>query len=82
MVSLPFQLDPGPNAAPTVADPGWTPLRVGLACAWLAALVALLAVGAGYFRLEELTRGYYTGVLRLLLLGSAGAIGAGLWLVL
>ena len=53
-----------------------------LAAKVLAALVALLALGAGYFRLEELTRGYYTGVLRLLLLGSAGAIGAGLWLVL
>jgi signal transduction histidine kinase len=55
MVSLPFQLDPGPNAAPTVADPGWTPLRVGLACAWLAALVALLAVGLGGWSLLDLS---------------------------
>jgi hypothetical protein len=53
-----------------------------LAAKVLAALVALLAVGAGYFRLEEMTRGYFTGVLRLLLLAGAGAIGVGLWLVL
>lgn len=48
----------------------------------LVALVALLAAVAVYFRLEELTRGYYTGVLRVLLLLCVGAIGAGLWLVL
>lgn len=48
----------------------------------LAALVALLAAVAGYFRLEELTRGYYTGMLRVLLLLCVGAIGAGLWLIL
>jgi len=48
----------------------------------LVALVVLLAAVAGYFRLEELTRGYYTGVLRALLLLCVGAIGAGLWLVL
>jgi len=48
----------------------------------LAALVALLAAVAGYFRLEELTRGYYTGVLRALLLLCVGVIGAGLWLIL
>ncbi len=40
MTALPFQLDPGPSPAAT--DPGWTPLRVGLALAWLAALIALL----------------------------------------
>jgi signal transduction histidine kinase len=55
MASLPFQLDPGPDAAPAVADPGWTPLRVGLACAWLAALVALLAVGLGGWSLLDLS---------------------------
>ncbi|HZY88543.1 MAG TPA: HAMP domain-containing sensor histidine kinase [Gemmataceae bacterium] len=55
MASLPYQLDPGPDAAPAVADPGWTPLRVGLACAWLAALVALLAVGLGGWSLLDLS---------------------------
>jgi hypothetical protein len=48
----------------------------------LAGLVALLAAVAGYFRLEELTRGYYTGVLRGLLLLCLGVVGAGLWLLL
>src|SRR5205085_8813467 len=55
MASLPFRLDPGPDAAPAVPDPGWTPLRVGLACAWLAALVALLAVGLGGWSLLDLS---------------------------
>ena len=45
MTALPFELDPGP--APPLPDPGWTPVRVGLALAWSAALIALVAVGAG-----------------------------------
>src|SRR6185437_11347900 len=53
MTALPFQLDPGP--APTVADAGWTPLRVGLALAWLAALIALAAVGLGGWSLLNLS---------------------------
>jgi hypothetical protein len=47
----------------------------------LAAVVALLLVVAGYLRLEEATRGYYTGLLRL---GAAALLllaGAGLWLL-
>ncbi len=48
----------------------------------LAALVGLLAAIAGFVRLEELTRGYYSGLLRLLLLLSVGLVAAGLWLVL
>jgi signal transduction histidine kinase len=53
MTALPFELDPGP--APAVADPGWTPLRVGLSLAWAAALVALLAVGLGGWSLIDLS---------------------------
>jgi signal transduction histidine kinase len=53
MTALPFQLDPGPS--PAVPDPRWTPLRVGLALAWLAALVALLAVGLGGWSLLDLS---------------------------
>jgi signal transduction histidine kinase len=53
MTALPFQLDPGPVAPP--ASPGWTPLRVGLALAWLAALTALLAVGLGGWGLIDLS---------------------------
>jgi len=52
-----------------------------LAAKLLAALVALLALAAGYFRLEELTRGYYTGTLRVLALLGVGLVGAGLWLI-
>lgn len=45
----------------------------------LAALVALLAAVAGYFRLDEMTKGYYTGWLRL----AAGCLaGAALVLML
>jgi signal transduction histidine kinase len=53
MTALPFELDPGP--APPVPDPGWTPLRFGLGLAWLAALVALLAVGLGGWSLIDLS---------------------------
>ncbi len=53
MTALPLQLDPGPSASP--ADPGWTPLRIGLALAWLAALFALLAVGLGGWSLLDLS---------------------------
>src|SRR5439155_15164995 len=54
MTALPFRLDPGP-ADPAEADPGWTPLRVGLALAWAAALVALLAVGLVGWSLLDLS---------------------------
>jgi hypothetical protein len=52
-----------------------------LAAKLLAALVILLAVGAGYFRLEEMTRGYYTGTLRVLALAGIALVGVGLWLI-
>ena len=42
---LPVELRPGNVSAPSLPD--WTALRVGLAMAWVAALVALLAVGLG-----------------------------------
>jgi hypothetical protein len=55
--------------------------RLAWAGRLLAALVALSLVVAGYLRLEELTRGYYTTLLRL----GAGAVVLltvlGLWLV-
>ena len=47
--------------------------RLGVALRILAGLVALCLVVVGYLRLEDLTRGYYTAVLRL---------GAGLALLL
>ena len=47
----------------------------------LAGLVAILAAIAGYFRLEEATKGYYTAWLRLVTLGLVAAIGAGVWLL-
>ena len=53
MTALPFQLDPGPTAPPP--NPGWTPLRVGLVFAWVAALVALLAVALGGWSLIDLS---------------------------
>lgn len=64
MTSLPIELDPGPmpepEAAATVEAPpvqraGWTPLRIGLAIAWVAALIALAAVGLGGWSLLDLS---------------------------
>ncbi len=54
LAALPFQLDPGPEPAPP-AEPGWTPLRVGLTLSWAAALVALLAAGLGGWSLLDLS---------------------------
>ncbi len=53
MTALPVQLDPGPLPPPAAA--GWTPLRMGLALAWAAALVALVAVGVGGWSLLKLS---------------------------
>jgi hypothetical protein len=47
----------------------------------LLGLVAILGALAGYFRLDEATKGYYTGWLRLGVLGVTGAVGMMLWLV-
>ena len=41
----------------------------------LAGLVSLLAATAGYLRLDELTKGYYTGWLRLAAAGLVGVAG-------
>jgi len=46
----------------------------------LIGVVALLLAAAGYIRLEDATKGYYTTWLRLGLVGVAGAVGAGIWL--
>jgi signal transduction histidine kinase len=54
MAALPFQLDPGPEAA-AIPAVTWTPLRVGLCLAWAAALVALVAVGLGGWSLLDLS---------------------------
>jgi signal transduction histidine kinase len=53
MTALPVELDPGP--APAVAAETWTPLRIGLALAWAAAGIALLAVGLGGWSLLDLS---------------------------
>jgi signal transduction histidine kinase len=54
MTTLPLRLDPG-EEEPEPA-PGWTPLRVGLSLAWLAALVGLTAVGLGGWSLLALSQ--------------------------
>ena len=45
----------------------------------LAGIVALLAAVSGYFRLEEATKGYYTGWLRVAAAGLVAGVGACLW---
>jgi signal transduction histidine kinase len=52
MTALPVQLDPGPGPAPEPAR--WTTLRLGLVLAWVAALVALAAVGLSGWSLIDL----------------------------
>jgi hypothetical protein len=47
----------------------------------LVCVVALLTGISGYIRLEDATKGYYTGWLRLGMVGVLCAVGAGLWLV-
>jgi signal transduction histidine kinase len=53
MATLPLQLEPGVTLV--LPDVTWTPLRIGLALAWAAALVALLAVGLGGWFLLDLS---------------------------
>ncbi len=62
MFALPVELDAGPMPQPEAMEPiqaaplhpaGWTPLRIGLAIAWAAALVALIAVGLGGWSLLD-----------------------------
>jgi signal transduction histidine kinase len=53
MTTLPLELDPGEE--PSAAPAGWTPLRVGLASAWAAAGVALVAVALGGWSLIDLS---------------------------
>jgi signal transduction histidine kinase len=54
MTVLPLQLDPGPIES-EVAALGWTPLRSGLALAWIATLVGLATVGLGGWSLLDLS---------------------------
>jgi hypothetical protein len=55
--------------------------RMGLLGKILAGLVALLAVVAGYIRLDDWTKGYYTGWLRLAAGGILAVVVTGLfWL--
>jgi signal transduction histidine kinase len=53
MTTLPVELDPGP-LPPAQVEP-WTPLRIGLSLAWVAALIALTAVGLGGWSLLSLS---------------------------
>ena len=53
MTALPVEMDPGPIE--TAEMEAWTPLRLGLAFSWVAALVALTAVGLGGRSLIDLS---------------------------
>ncbi|QDU23155.1 sensor histidine kinase [Urbifossiella limnaea] len=54
MTALPVQLDPGPPAA-TDEPAEWSPLRIGLALAWAAALIAFGAIGLAGWSLIDLS---------------------------
>jgi len=64
MTALPVEFDPvmdplpdqPPPVDPATLEPaGWTPLRIGLAIAWGAVLIALVAVGLGGWSLLDLS---------------------------
>lgn len=64
MTALPVEFDPvvpdlpdqpAPVDPESVPPAGWTPLRIGLACAWSAVLVTLVAVGLGGWTLLDLS---------------------------
>ena len=55
--------------------------RMGILGKLLMAVVALLAAGAGYLRLEDWTKGYYTWWLRAAVIGFLGFVALGLLLV-
>jgi Histidine kinase-, DNA gyrase B-, and HSP90-like ATPase/His Kinase A (phospho-acceptor) domain len=64
MTTLPVEFDPVAEALPdqpapvdpnSVPPAGWTPLRIGLICAWAAVLITLLAVGLGGWSLLDLS---------------------------
>jgi signal transduction histidine kinase len=64
MTALPVEFDPVVEPLPdepapvdpeSVPPAGWTPLRIGLAFAWAAVLVTLLAVGLGGWSLLDLS---------------------------
>ena len=52
MTALPVQLDPGPE--PELPSAGWTPLRLGLVLAWVATIIAVVAVGFSGWSLIDL----------------------------
>jgi signal transduction histidine kinase len=52
LTALPIEIDPD-AIRPSTLVTGWTPLRIGLASAWAAALVALAAVGLGGWTLLQ-----------------------------
>jgi signal transduction histidine kinase len=54
MTALPVEFDPEPTSTETLSA-GWTPLRVGLSLAWVAALMGLAAVGLGGWSLLNLS---------------------------
>jgi hypothetical protein len=47
----------------------------------IATIVTICAAVAGYLRLDEATKGYYTNLLRLGSLAVIGTVGAGVWLL-
>ena len=64
MTALPVEFDPVAEPLPdqpapvdpaSVPPAGWTPLRIGLACAWVAVVVALVAIGLGGWSLLDLS---------------------------
>jgi hypothetical protein len=55
--------------------------RMLLLAKLLAGLVASLGAVAGYLRLEEMTKGYYTAWLRFAAVSFVSAVGVGIWLI-
>jgi signal transduction histidine kinase len=54
MAALPIEMEPGQTTA-ALPPLGWTPLRIGLAIAWSAVVVALFSAGLGGWSLLDLS---------------------------
>ena len=55
--------------------------RQRLAARWLVGVLSLLAVGFGYLKLEDATKGYYTLLLRLAAVATLSIAGFWIWML-
>jgi hypothetical protein len=85
VVQIPLEVEVTPGARQLLADLDHelrVDQRMGIAGKLLAVVVAVLAAIAGYIRMDEWTKGFYTRWLRTAAVAFVVCAGAGLWMVL